>query len=241
MLQQFSERFAKRENFSEVGGGEISASVCSARSLAADLNHADHFFARKNRRADNFLNRFAGIHFRSVFTPSKTVAWRDVAEWLIVEAAFSNRARRKKRGIARQRNEADVSLRFGKLENKGDAASGRRPRMPTSSGIDVEKLRAMRSATEVHAIGGASALAFVVAKERRRGVRGSVTRLMQSSRCEFVTSRQDHGKAPAPSMNRRIACESEAYFVKCQTRVSSYCLGANSFGSPVNGFIHITL
>ena len=57
VLQQFAKRFAQRENFSEIGGGEISAGVRRARSFAADLNHADHFVTRKNRRADNFLNR----------------------------------------------------------------------------------------------------------------------------------------------------------------------------------------
>ena len=68
VLQKFSERFAKSENFSEIGGGEIGAGARDVGSLAADLDHADHFVARKNRRADNFLNRFARIDAAGLHT-----------------------------------------------------------------------------------------------------------------------------------------------------------------------------
>jgi hypothetical protein len=117
MLQQFSERFAESKNFSEIRSAEIRACAPSIWSLAADLNHTDHFFARKNRRADNFLNRFACIDPTRFHTfKNRCVAGRGE---IVVNfgAAFSNRSSRK-RGIARQRNEADVSQRFGKQKIK---------------------------------------------------------------------------------------------------------------------------
>src|SRR5580698_3895169 len=117
VLQQFSQRFAKRENFSEVGGGEIGAGVRGARSFAADLNHADYFVARENRRADNFLNCFAGIDTAGLHTFKNSCVTRRSKTVVDLGAAFANGAR-SERGIARQRNEADVaqSLRKKKIK-----------------------------------------------------------------------------------------------------------------------------
>src|SRR6202012_4992185 len=53
VLQQFSERFAESENFSQIGGGETGACAPDVRTFATNLNHADHFVTGKNRRADN--------------------------------------------------------------------------------------------------------------------------------------------------------------------------------------------
>src|ERR1700733_32902 len=117
VLQQFSERFAKRENFSEVGSGEIGAGSCHIGSFAADLNHADHFVARKNRSADNFLNRFAGIDTAGFHTFKNSCVTRRGKTVVDLGTAFANGAR-SERGIARQRNEADVAQSFWKKKIK---------------------------------------------------------------------------------------------------------------------------
>jgi len=117
VLQQFSERFAERENFSKIGCGKIGAGAPSIWSLAADLNHTDHFLTRKNRRADNFLNRFARIdaaRFHAFKNGRVTRRGKGVVD---LGTAFANGARGERR-IARQGNEADVSQRFGKKKIK---------------------------------------------------------------------------------------------------------------------------
>jgi hypothetical protein len=111
VLQQFSERFAERENFSKIGCGKIGAGAPSIWSLAADLNHTDHFLTRKNRRADNFLNRFARIdaaRFHAFKNGRVTRRGKGVVD---LGTAFANGARGERR-IARQGNEADISQRF---------------------------------------------------------------------------------------------------------------------------------
>src|ERR1700722_1314711 len=117
VLQQLSERFAERENFSEVGSGEIRAGARVVWSLAADLNHADHFVARKNRRADNFLNRFARIHSAGLHTLKNGGVTRGGKTIVDLGTAFANGARGES-GVAGQRNEADVSQRFRKKKIK---------------------------------------------------------------------------------------------------------------------------
>src|SRR3984885_15581719 len=111
VLQQLSERFAQRENFSEVGGGEIGAGVPGARSFSADLNHADYFVARENRRADNFLNCFAGIDTAGFYTFKDSCVTRRGKTVVDLGTAFANGAR-SERGIARQRNEANIAQSF---------------------------------------------------------------------------------------------------------------------------------
>ena len=61
MAQQFSERFAQRENLSQITGGEIRAGGCGVSSFATDLNHADNFPVGQNRRTNYFLNGFGGF------------------------------------------------------------------------------------------------------------------------------------------------------------------------------------
>jgi hypothetical protein len=79
-LQEFCERFAEREDFSEVTWREIGASRSGASTFAADLNDSDDFVARQNRRADDFLNgrsAFAGalyaFKYRGVSDAGKIV------------------------------------------------------------------------------------------------------------------------------------------------------------------------
>ena len=113
VLQKFSERFAERENFSEIRRAEIGAGASSVGAFAANLNYADHFVARKNRRADNFLNRFAGIDAARFHTFENRRVTRSGETIVDLWTAFANGARGE-RGIARQGNEPDVSQRFRK-------------------------------------------------------------------------------------------------------------------------------
>ena len=100
VLQQFSERFAESENFSQIGGGEIGACAPDVRTFATNLNHADHFVTGKNRRADNFLYRFAGVNAAgfNAFENSRVTRRRKTIVYL--GAAFANRSRGES-GIAR--------------------------------------------------------------------------------------------------------------------------------------------
>jgi hypothetical protein len=117
VLQQFSERFAESENFSEIRGGKIGAGARGIGAFAADLNHTDHFVARKNRRADNFLNCFAGIdaaRFHTFKNGRVTRCGKTVVDF---GAAFADGAGGERR-IARQWNETDVSQRLRKKKIK---------------------------------------------------------------------------------------------------------------------------
>ena len=60
VLQQFSERFAERQNLPRSPAVK-SGPAFSIGAFAADLNHAHDFFAGENRGADNFLNGFGGF------------------------------------------------------------------------------------------------------------------------------------------------------------------------------------
>src|SRR6201986_3274613 len=108
VLQQLAKRFAERENFCEDGSGEIGAGARDVWSLTADLNHADHFIARKNRSADNFLNRFAGIDATGLHAFKNGRVTRSGKTVVDLGTAFANGARGES-GIARQWNEADIA------------------------------------------------------------------------------------------------------------------------------------
>src|SRR5579871_6200494 len=111
VLQQFSERLAQCENFSEIGGGKIGAGASSVWSFAADLNYTDHFVARKNRSTDNFLNCLARIDATGLHAFENGSVTRGGKIVVDLGAAFPNGACRKS-GVTRQRNEAHISQCF---------------------------------------------------------------------------------------------------------------------------------
>src|SRR6202035_463540 len=117
VLQQFSERFAESENFAEIRGREIDAGARGVGALAADLNHADHFFAGKNRRAHNFLNRFACIDSARLHAFENSRMARRGETVVDLRTAFANRPGSESR-IAGQWDEADVSQSFRKKKIK---------------------------------------------------------------------------------------------------------------------------
>jgi hypothetical protein len=117
VLQQFAEWFAQSENFSEIGGGKIGAGAPDVRSFAADLNYADHFVTRKNRRADNFLNCFAGVDAARFHALKNGRVTRRSETIVNLGTAFAN-GTRGEGGITRQRDEADVPQRFRKKKIK---------------------------------------------------------------------------------------------------------------------------
>ena len=63
--QQFPERLAQREDFSEVVGSEIWTSARCGSAFSADLNDSNHFSFGENGRTQDFLNGFC--HFGSNF------------------------------------------------------------------------------------------------------------------------------------------------------------------------------
>src|SRR5579863_336315 len=159
MLQQFSERFAQGEYFSEIGGGEIGAGVGCVGPLAADLNDTDDFVAQKNRRADNFLNCFAGVDAARFHTFENGRVTRGGKVVVDFGTTLTN-STCGKRGVTRQRNEADIAQRFRKkkvemtplvgeaedtdffglyVEIASDAFGNRRPRAWRRFGAGVAK------------------------------------------------------------------------------------------------------
>src|SRR5579872_3821802 len=117
VMQKFSKRFAKGENFSEIGSGEIGSGACDIRPFAADLNHTDHFVARENRCANNFLNRLASIYAAGLHTFKNGGVARRGKAVVDLRTAFTNGACGESR-VARQWNEAHVAQRFGKKKIK---------------------------------------------------------------------------------------------------------------------------
>src|SRR5258708_40162065 len=61
MMEQLAERLAERQDFSEILGREVRASVGRSRAFPADLNDADDLAIKQNRRTDHFLNRFGSF------------------------------------------------------------------------------------------------------------------------------------------------------------------------------------
>jgi hypothetical protein len=60
-FNEFSERLAERQNFSQVVGGKVRARFESGCAFAADLNDPNDLAIQKYRSANNFLNRFRGF------------------------------------------------------------------------------------------------------------------------------------------------------------------------------------
>jgi hypothetical protein len=56
VAKKFSERFAERQDFSEVVGGEVRAGPVRICAFAAHLNDADNLAIQQIRRADHFLD-----------------------------------------------------------------------------------------------------------------------------------------------------------------------------------------
>src|SRR5262249_1047581 len=103
-----------RQNFPEVSRGEVRADIFSARTFAADLDDTDHFFSRKNWRAYDFVNRLSCITTR--FHTLKNGCVPGSGEIVVdLGLAFASRTS-SERGVARQRDEADVFQRFGHEE-----------------------------------------------------------------------------------------------------------------------------
>src|SRR4029077_19598296 len=61
VLEEFAERLAQGEYFSEIFRRKVRPRKRCARTLAADLNDANDFGIGKNGGADNFLNGFPGF------------------------------------------------------------------------------------------------------------------------------------------------------------------------------------
>src|ERR1700722_6583301 len=117
VLQQFSERFAESENFAEIRSREIAAGTRGVGTLAADLNHSDHLVARKNRRADDFLNRFTRVDAARLHALKNSRVTRRRKTVVDLGPTFANSARGQS-GVTGQRNEANVAQSFWKKKIK---------------------------------------------------------------------------------------------------------------------------
>src|SRR5216684_1527948 len=58
VMEQFAERLAERQDFSEVVGVEVAARAGRISAFAADLNDANDLAVEQNGRADHLLNGF---------------------------------------------------------------------------------------------------------------------------------------------------------------------------------------
>jgi hypothetical protein len=111
MLQQFSERFAQREHFSEIGGSEIGPDVPGVYAFAADLDHTDDFVGGKNRCADYFLNGLGGVGAR--FHTFEDCRMRRGAKSIVDFGATLAGGASSKSRIACEGNEPHILERFG--------------------------------------------------------------------------------------------------------------------------------
>jgi hypothetical protein len=112
--QEFSERFADCENFSEVSGSEIGADFGYVRAFAADLDHADDFISGKNGCADDFLDGLGG--FGAGFYAFEDASVTGRGEIVVDFRAALASGAGGKRGIAGERDEADVFEGVGNNE-----------------------------------------------------------------------------------------------------------------------------
>jgi len=112
--QKFSERFADCENFSEVSGSEIGADFGYVRAFAADLDHANDFISGKNGCADDFLDGLGGFGAGFYAFEDASVACR--GEIVVDFGAALASGAGGERGIAGERDEADVFESFGNDE-----------------------------------------------------------------------------------------------------------------------------
>jgi hypothetical protein len=124
---EFSERTAKRENFSEVVGSEIGAGFGGGVAFAADLHDADYFGFAQDGSADNFLNGVAGNGgcFNAFEDAGVTHSEKIVVNFGATLASSACG----ERGSAGERNESDIfkSLRYEEVKMApaiGDAENG---------------------------------------------------------------------------------------------------------------------
>src|SRR5258708_16486110 len=61
MMEQLAERIAEGQDFSEILGREVRASVGRSRAFPADLNNTNDLVIQQNGRTDHFLNRFGSL------------------------------------------------------------------------------------------------------------------------------------------------------------------------------------
>ena len=114
VLEEFSERFADGEDFSEIVGGEIGAGGMHIGSSAANLDYADNASVRKNGGADNFLNGVHGLTADVHAFEDAGVA--HTGESVVNFGAAFARGFRGQRGGAGERYKANVFQGFGDKE-----------------------------------------------------------------------------------------------------------------------------
>src|SRR5262245_36997572 len=113
MLDQLSKRAAQSDDFGDIFGGKIWPCCSWAHSFPADLKHADHSFAKKNRSAHNFLNGLRAERFRFYSFEYARVA--RFVKTVVNFCAIFTRGASSQRRRARNRDEADI---FERLRNQ---------------------------------------------------------------------------------------------------------------------------
>src|SRR5258708_6073796 len=124
MMEQLAERLAERQDFSEILGREVRASVGRSRAFPADLNDADDLAIKQNRRTDHFLNRFGSFLGDSYAFKHRRVP-RGGKIILDLGPAIAGGARSEGR-IARQRNKTDLLQGFRHQKVQVPPARGKR-------------------------------------------------------------------------------------------------------------------
>src|SRR6266404_4931472 len=105
-LEEFAERLAESENFSEVVGSEIGAGGFSAGAFAADLYHANDAVARKNGGAHDFLDDLGALGGKFyAFEHAGVLHGGEIVDNF--RAAFAG-CPRGERGFAGERDETDI-------------------------------------------------------------------------------------------------------------------------------------
>lgn len=109
--KQFAERFAERQNFSEVVGSEIRTGVHRVGAFAADLDDADYAAVGQNRRTDDFLNGFGALrsNFYTLEDAGVSNSGKIVHNF---RSAFARRARSQRR-VTGKRNVAHFFQFYG--------------------------------------------------------------------------------------------------------------------------------
>src|SRR5260370_6465936 len=124
MMEQLAERLAERQDFSEILGREVRASVGRSRAFPADLNDADDLAIKQNRRTDHFLNRFGSLLGDSYAFKHGRVP-RGGVIILALAAAIAGGARPRGR-IARQGDKTALLPGFPQHEIHGPPAAAKR-------------------------------------------------------------------------------------------------------------------
>jgi len=105
MLKEFAERLAEGKDFSEFVGREIGSGSEWSGTFPTDLDDTDHFSIGNNGGADNLLDGFTWLtgDLRSFKYGGMPCGGKVVVDlWTAVSSGAS-----RKRGVARQGNEAD--------------------------------------------------------------------------------------------------------------------------------------